>query len=306
MTPISEEGTKIGSKTIFPKVISVSRATDIPAWHSEWLMERLRRGGCEWQNPFNPNQIQTVSFANVEAIVFWSKNPAPLIPHFPEIEARGLRFYFQFTLNDYEKERLEPGPLPSLVERIRAFKAIARNHHVIWRYDPVITGAGLTPRSHLGKVEYLLKRLGGYAEKLVFSFVDLYAHAERNLRLLNPLFGAPNSEEIREFVYGLAELRDKFAPHLKLAACAEETRDFCHLKIEKSSCVDPELINKLCGKEIFFKKPSLLESCFEKDKGQRKLCGCAPSKDIGSYRRHPCKHGCVYCYAGHGKDFQKE
>lgn len=103
-----------------PYVISASRATDIPAFHVRWLLERLRAGYCLWRNPFNTGQGQYVSFERCRLLVFWSKNPLPLLPHLSEIEDYGFKYYFQFTLNNYEAEGLEPG-LPPLEQRLETF-----------------------------------------------------------------------------------------------------------------------------------------------------------------------------------------
>ena len=102
-----------------PVIVSASRATDIPALYGEWLVRRLRAGSCVRVNRFN-GQRQRISFERTRAIVFWSKNPAPLIPRLGEIDALGINYYFTLTLNDYEQEGLEPG-LPPLAERIETF-----------------------------------------------------------------------------------------------------------------------------------------------------------------------------------------
>lgn len=95
-----------------PLVISASRATDIPAFHGEWFMARLRAGFCRRRNPFNSRQESLISFARTRVFVFWSKHPAPFLPHLAEIAATGRQFYFQYTLNAYEAEGLGPACPP--------------------------------------------------------------------------------------------------------------------------------------------------------------------------------------------------
>lgn len=287
-------------REIFPQVLSASRATDLPAFHADWLIKSLRRGSCEWQNPFNARQRQIVNFSNVRAIVFWSKNPSPLIPWLEEISDSGRQFYFQFTLNDYEKEGLEPGA-PPLRERIKTFSNLARRCKVIWRYDPIVMGGRLSVGSQIQKVANLMKCLGDLAARLVFSFMDLYGRAGSSLARFNPEYRIPCIAEMREFTMRLIEQRDRIAPQLKLATCAEADLDYQAMGIEKNSCIDPRLVNEICASEVYRPRRSLLGDSYEKDKGQRRACCCAPSKDIGNYRGQPCGHGCRYCYAGHAK-----
>jgi hypothetical protein len=125
---------------ICPVIVSVSRATDIPAFFSPWFSNRLRAGYMRWTNPFNANQVQYVSFQDTRVFVFWSKNPKPLTQFLPELDAKGINYYFQFTLNDYEKEGLEPN-VPPLMQRVETFKLLSERlgkKRVIWRYDPLI------------------------------------------------------------------------------------------------------------------------------------------------------------------------
>ena len=120
-------------------IISASRSTDIPAFHADWLKRRLDAGYCKWLNPFNGRTVY-VSFQRARAFVFWTKNPAPIMPLLPEFDRRGLAYYFQFTLNNYEAEGLEPN-VPPLTERLATFKRLSKmlgSHRVIWRYDPLL------------------------------------------------------------------------------------------------------------------------------------------------------------------------
>ena len=91
-------------------IVSVSRRTDIPCRHSEWFMNRIRAGYVVVRNPMNHGQINRIPLSpeTVDGIVFWSKDPAPLMPYLKELSDRGYRYYFQFTLTPYGKN-LEPG-----------------------------------------------------------------------------------------------------------------------------------------------------------------------------------------------------
>ena len=120
-----------------PVIISASRSTDIPAFFAKWFINRLEAGYCVWYNPFN-QKPSYISFAQCKVVVFWTKNPKPLIPLLYELDERGIRYYFQFTLNDYEKEGFEPN-VPSVAQRIETFKELSKligKERVIWRFDP--------------------------------------------------------------------------------------------------------------------------------------------------------------------------
>ena len=106
-----------------PVIISASRSTDIPAFYAKWFFNRLAKGYCAWYNPFNQQKMY-ISFGRCHVIVFWTKNPAPIIPYLPELDKRGIHYYFQVTLNDYVKEEFEPN-VPSVEERVETFKKLS-------------------------------------------------------------------------------------------------------------------------------------------------------------------------------------
>jgi len=149
-------------EAVAPIIISASRSTDIPAFYAEWFIDRLKAGYCVWYNPFN-QQPMYVAFNNVRAVVFWSKNPKPLIPYLHELDERGIHYYFQFTLNDYEEEGFEPN-VPALENRIATFKELADQigkERVIWRFDPLIMTDTVGVDELLRKVEYIGNQLKG-------------------------------------------------------------------------------------------------------------------------------------------------
>ena len=171
--------------TSAPVILSVSRSTDIPAFYAEWFVNRLREGYAVWYNPFNQKPMR-VSFERVKVIVFWTKNPAPLIPYLSELDRRGVHYYFQFTLNDYEWEGFE-SRVPPLDQRIDTFRQLSDllgKERIIWRFDPLLLAPGLSPRQLLARIWRLGNRLQGSTDKLVFSFVDVLAYRKVQQNLL--------------------------------------------------------------------------------------------------------------------------
>ncbi|MDR2466527.1 MAG: DUF1848 domain-containing protein [Prevotellaceae bacterium] len=315
-----------------PVVISASRATDIPAMHPEWFVERLRKSYAVRVNPFN-RRATYVSFRNARVVVFWSKNPRRLMPHLKEMDERGIGYYFQFTLNDYEREGLEPN-LPPLRERIDTFRELSDTvgkEKVIWRFDPLM----LTPQTDMLELAGRIRRIGsllkGYTDKLVFSFIDVKAYrgVRSNLIRKTSLFSAanvesaePDDEAIDCFARALADIKAQWRAegwNPDLATCAESA-DLEKYGIRHNRCIDDELMRRIfpddavlihflsCGSlpderspELPFDNPPKRASL--KDRGQRKACGCIASKDIGSYGN--CGHLCAYCYAMVSRKIEK-
>jgi hypothetical protein len=277
-----------------PVVISASRATDIPAFHAGWLMSRLEQGYVTWTNPFNGASMP-VSFARARLFVFWSKNPKPLMAHLPALDRLGLNTLFQFTLNDYEAEGLEPG-LPPLEARIATFRELADRlgpERVVWRFDPLVLTDRTGVDDLLRKVARVGERLYRHTRRLVFSFADIqsYPNVARNLRRAGIRAREFDGDDVQRMAGGLAALNRGWG--LELATCAE-TADLSAFGIGHSRCVDGRLIAQL------FRRDTALMAFVNryggaKDRGQRKACSCMPSKDIGAYGT--CPHGCAYCYA---------
>lgn len=115
-----ENGERVDAQA--PIIVSASRSTDIPAFYADWFFNRLDRGYSAWTNPFNGKQ-SCISYQKTRFIVFWSKNPAPLIPYIETLKEKNINFYIQYTLNDYEDEKLELG-VPKLDECINTFKPL--------------------------------------------------------------------------------------------------------------------------------------------------------------------------------------
>lgn len=316
-------------EALAPIIISASRSTDIPAFYPKWFFNRLAKGYCVWYNPFN-RQKMYVSFARCKVIVFWTKNPKPILPYLHELDEQGIHYYFQVTLNDYTAEGFEPN-VPSVEERIRTFRELSEkigHERMIWRFDPLILTPNITPRTLLNRIWKIGNQLKGYTNKLVFSFVDVkaYRKVQSNLVKETSCFTKENVEdaEAKEWqqqvlAEGLAKLRDDWASegwNIRLATCAENI-DLAAYGIEHNRCIDGELMERVFGndKELVYylhtgklPEPDLFGALPDipagkknlKDKGQRKVCGCMMSKDIGMY--DTCQHFCVYCYANTSRE----
>jgi hypothetical protein len=240
---LNDEGQQV--EAIMPFIISASRSTDIPAFFSKWFFNRLEKGFVTWTNPFN-REIQYVSFAETKVIVFWSKNPLPILPYLDELDKKKIHCYFQFTLNNYEKEGLEPN-LPNLEKRIETFKKLSERigkEKVIWRFDPLILGHSITVNELIEKIQFIGDRIYNYTEKLVFSFADIkqYKKVESNLNRTNEYFREFSLQEVEILSEGLYDLNKKWG--LVLATCAENI-DLNKYHISHNRCVDDELIYRI-------------------------------------------------------------
>jgi DNA repair photolyase len=271
-------------------IISASRRTDIPALYSEWFMNRIRAGWCLVPNPMNMKQVSLVSLRpqEVDAIVFWSKNPAPMIPYLGELSAMGFRYYFQFTLNDYPGE-LEPN-IPSFDNRLGTFLKLSEligSIRVVWRYDPIII-SNVTPFDfHRERFRSIAEELRGATNRVMVSIVDFYQKTDRRLAQLEGqgfLFDkeAEYSTEMVSLLKDMADIARKQG--MEIYTCAE-ARDYSEFGIPPGRCIDEELLRKIW----------VLHLKYKKDPSQRELCLCMVSKDIGI--NDTCIHGCPYCYS---------
>jgi len=262
-------------------IISASRRTDIPAFYGEWLFNRLRAGFVLAPNPMNRHQVSRISLdpADVDCIVFWTKNPAPLVPELDRL--RDFCFYFQFTLNPYGPD-LESN-LPAKSRLVDTFRRLADKigpERVIWRYDPILVTPQYTPAWHEAMFAEYCRQLHQDTRRCTISFYDSYRKSDRNLAALGP---QPLDEAARRRLAGAMAAAAREC-HLALDTCAE-TIDLREYGIGHAACIDIKLIEQL--------KHVRLQA--GKDKNQRPACGCAASLDIGCY--NTCPHGCRYCYA---------
>jgi DNA repair photolyase len=250
------------------------------------------------------------------------------MPFLKVLDEMGIHYYFQYTLNDYEKEGIEPKE-PAIEKRIETFKELSLligKEKVIWRFDPIIVTQQLSTRDILKKIWNIGNQLKEYTDKLVISFIDVneYRKVQRNLVKENSLFTKEtiaNSEltkvQMNEIGEGLMKIGKRWKDEgrdITISTCAEKI-DLEQYDIRHNRCIDGELMKTIFIKDaelayylnfgklpenntLFpdeYKNCTLLSAEKLKDKGQRKICGCMVSKDIGMY--NTCSHFCAYCYA---------
>lgn len=313
-----------------PIIVSASRSTDIPAFYADWFFKRLEIGYSAWTNPFNGVKSY-VSYDKTRFIVFWSKNPRPLLDYLHILEERNIKCYIQYTLNDYENEKLEN--VPPLDNRIETFKLLVKRlgiGSVVWRFDPMILTDDISIDALLSKIQNIGDQLKGYTEKLVFSYADiaLYKKVKANLEKSGVPYHEWTEEQMELFAQKLSDMNREREWNYTLATCGEKI-DIGKYGIEHNRCIDGDLITRLAwnDQELMdfmrvkihdLPSPSLFEgsivpegammlpnnkyfvSAHRKDPGQRKLCGCMAAKDIGEY--NTCPHLCEYCYANTSKE----
>lgn len=262
-------------------IISASRRTDIPSFYAEWFLNRIKQKFVLVPNPYNPNMVSRVSLdpAVVDCIVFWTKNPAPMIDKLNVL--KDYKYYFQFTINPYGTE-LE-SKLPPLQKRIDTFKRLADKigrEKVVWRYDPILTNEQYTVAFHQDKFAEMASALKDHTEKCMLGFIDHYPHVRTSLREfhIEPL----ERNDIEQMAVSFKKEADCLG--MELDTCTVRV-DLSHLGIPSGLCVDDKLIERIVGYPIASRK----------DKNQRDICRCAESIDIGTYES--CLNGCIYCYA---------
>ncbi len=266
-------------------IISASRRTDIPAFYSEWFINRIREGYVLNKNPFNANQIKRIPLTpyQVDAIVFWTRNPKPLMKHLDELDKKGFNYYFQYTITGYprELEKHTPHPLKAIETFIELSDKIGKEK-VIWRYDPIIFTQYTGFDEHIRLFDKISKSLENKTDKVVISFADPYKKITKKLEALQ----YQDILETKSKLYELAKVMSDIATskNMLIESCSEEIDlDYCNIKHGK--CIDDNLIENLFN----------INLNIHKDKNQRKECGCVQSVDIGIY--NTCSHGCIYCYA---------
>ncbi|MCC8019672.1 MAG: DUF1848 domain-containing protein [Rikenellaceae bacterium] len=262
-------------------IISASRRTDIPAFHSEWLINRLRAGFVLVNPHRSSGRFHRIPLFPdvVDCIVFRTKNPAPMLGRLDAL--RDYNYMFNITMNPYGRG-METG-IPPLKERVGTFRRLADKTGplgMVWRYDPVMLSPDYDLGFHCRAFTYLCRELQGMAYKCIVGFIIHHPFVAKKID--------PYRIEHRsvEDVLRIGELFAGIAGRygVLLETCAEEV-DLDRFGIRHGACVERHHLEKLCGYRFGRVKEKYL----------RPHCNCMESVDIGHYST--CGNGCLYCYA---------
>lgn len=265
-------------------ILSVSRKTDIPAFHFDWFLQRVKEGYVINRNPMFPGQLYKTPIhpSSCDCIVFWTKNAIPAIEKLDALSE--YRYYFQYTVTGYGKDLERNLPDKQLIrENFKELSDKIGSEKVVWRYDPILFSDKYTPEWHLQTFQKIASDFRGKTEKCVISFLDPYYHSVQTNKMLGVYI--LDREELVSFSRQIAEIGNENG--MTIASCAEKI-DLQECGIKHNSCIDKDLIERIVGKPL----------SLSRDKGQREACGCVQSMDIGTY--NTCRNGCVYCYASKG------
>ena len=283
-------------------IVSVSRRCDIPRFSFNWFLERLNAGFVEVSNPFNPTQKKQVSLRpggdeGAELFVFWTRDPASILEHAGELEARGCPFYVMTTVTSYPA-LLEPNvpPADAVIQTMEKLAKKIPAERIIWRYDPLFLSNLTNFEFHLKNFSCLAARLNSIVNRVIVSVYDEYRRAERRLALLEQdgslkclaHYHDPDdtgrkvlSSPVRGLLAEFARIAGREG--MEIQSCAEEDLSDCGIR--PGACIDGEYISKVFG----------LKTTGRDRSQKRPGCLCAKSVDIGVYSK--CPAGCVYCYA---------
>ena len=262
-------------------ILNISVRTDIVAFYSDWLMNRLEEGYVDVRNPFNPKMISRIMMDDVDLLFFCTKNPIPILDKLDKINKK---IYFHVTLTSY-KDDIEPNlpPKKDIIEAIKKLSNMIGKDNLVIRYDPIFINDKYNVDYHIKAFDKICNLLDGYVNKILISFIDDYKNVRKNYKYLK-------YKEFTEDDYkriGLEFSRSVREHGMVVHTCAED-RNLVEYGFIKDECMSRELAFKLTGK------------VYKKWNARKKVpCQCIEMVDIGVY--NSCKHFCKYCYANYNE-----
>ena len=262
-------------------IIQTGMRTDIPAFYSEWLINRMKEGYVLVRNPYNQSQVTKYRLSPdfVDLIAFCTKNPAPMLQYMDELKPYGQ--YWFVTITPYGKE-IEPN-VPDKEKVMEDFKKLSELvgvDSVGWRYDPILVDKEHTTDWHIEQFNTMAANLSGYTKTCVISFIDLYKKVQRNFPEARVV---SRNDRIK---IGKAFIQTAKKYGMTIRSCAEGTW------LEKygadcSGCMTVKTFETALHEKLNIPKRKINQ--------RNEQCACFLGVDIGAY--DSCGHFCKYCYA---------
>lgn len=290
-------------------IINTGMRTDIPAFYSEWLMNRVHEGFVYVRNPYNRLQVSKYSLSPdvVDCLAFCTKNPYPMIKYLDELKEKYNMFWF-VTITPYGKD-LEPNvpPFEKVIEDFKTLSNKLGKNAVALRYDPILINKEYSASKHIEMFEKIAKSLKGYTEDVTISFLDLYEKVKRNAPDIRP----PTNEEQKQIANEFVKIGKE--NNQIIHGCCENP-NLKEVGIDIIGCMSQEIVEKAIGFNL--KPPSRQSKRIVSDVNQqvtkditypdkgKTICNCLMGNDIGDY--NSCMHLCKYCYANFNKTLVQE
>ena len=260
-------------------ILFASGRTDIPAFYSNWFINRVKAGFVDVRNPFNQKLVSRINFSDVDLIMFCSKNPLPMID---KLDILKVPVLFHVTITPYGKE-IEPN-IPDkrlIIEGVKKLSLVLGIDNVVVRYDPIFLSDKYNVDYHIRAFDKLCKNLNGYVNKIIVSFMDEYKNVRSNKNILK--YRTFTREDYKKI--GEAFSKSAMDNGMSVQTCFED-EDLTEYGFVKGECLSHELAYILTGKK--FKSSNVRKE---------KKCQCVQMVDIGDY--NSCMHMCKYCYANY-------
>lgn len=260
-------------------ILFASGRTDIPAFYSNWFINRVKAGFVDVRNPFNQKLVSRIYFSDVDSIMFCSKNPLPMIN---KLDILKVPVLFHVTITPYGKD-VEPN-IPDkrlIIDGVKKLSLVLSIDNMVVRYDPIFLSDKYNVDYHIRAFDKLCKNLNGYVNKIIVSFMDEYKNVRSNKNILK--YRAFTREDYKKI--GEAFSKSAYDNGMSVQTCFED-EDLTQYGFVKGECLSHELAYILTGKK--FKSSNVRKE---------KKCECVQMVDIGDY--NSCMHMCKYCYANY-------
>ena len=283
-------------------IISSGQRTDIPAFYSEWFMNRIREGYVMVRNPFYPMQVTRYRLTPdvADVLSFCTKNPEPMLPYIRELKERGYAMHWFVTITPYGKE-IEPG-VPDKARVMESTRKLSEllgdadvpgRRRTAWRYDPVLILDPYDVDYHIETFRKMAETLSGAVDQCVISFVDLYEKTRRNFPEVRPV----RREERIAIGRAFAEIGKTNG--ITVRSCFEGT-ELAPFGVDISGCFTKEVLERAVGSELAVPKRVMARQTTGQEVELGKGCDCVFGHDIGAY--NTCTHFCRYCYANYDRE----